>query len=104
MDKYFDKCEMLLHCTLFERLIMPAGLYIGHLLTALFFVFTTADSDAAAPAVVLGTLFFGWFTSILVWLVWMVTNLALAFCLVVAGAIVSILEPPIAGIRQRLRP
>lgn len=97
MDRYFDKCEMLLHCTLFERLIMPAGLYIGHLLTALFYVFTTGD----AALVVLGTLFFGWFTSILVW---MVTNLALAFCLVVAGAIVSILGPPIAGIRSRLRP
>ena len=91
---------MLLHCTLFERLIMPAGLYIGHLLTALFFVFTTDNS----AAVVLGTLFFGWFTSTLVWLAWMVTNLALAFCLVVAGAIVSILGPPIAGTRQRLRP
>ena len=90
---------MLLDCTLFERLIMPAGLYIGHLLTALFYVFTTGD----AALVVLGTLFFGWFTSILVWLVWMVTNLALAFCLVVAGAIVLVLELPIAGIRQRLR-
>ena len=91
---------MLLDCTLFERLIMPAGLYIGHLLTALFYVFTTGD----LALVVLGTLFFGWFTSILVWLVWMVTNLALAFCLAVAGAIVSILGPPIAGIHSRRRP
>ena len=99
MDKYFDKCEMLIHCTVFERFIMPAGLYIGHLLTALFFVFTTGNS----AAVVLGTLFFGWFTSIMVWLALMVTTLALAFCLAVAGAIVLILGPPIAGIRSRLR-
>ena len=92
---------MLIHDKLAdERLIMPAGLYIGHLLTALFYVFTTGD----ATAVVLGTLFFGWFTSILVWLAWMVTTLALAFCLAVARAIVLILEPPIAGIRSRLRP
>ena len=99
MDKYFHQCEMLLHCTLFERLIMPAGLYIGHLLTALFFVFTTDNS----AAVVLGTLFFGWFTSMLVWLVWIVTLLVLAFCLAVVYAIVLILELPIAGTRQRLR-
>ena len=92
---------MLIHDKLAdERLIMPAGLYIGHLLTALFYVFTTGD----ATAVVLGTLFFGWFTSILVWLAWMVTTLALAFCLAVARAIVLILELPIAGIRSRLRP
>ena len=79
---------------------MPAGIYIGHLLTALFYVFTTGD----AAAVVLGTLFFGWFTSILVWLVWMFTVLALDFCLAVVYAIVLILELPIAGTRQRLRP
>lgn len=92
---------MLIHDKLAdERLIMPAGLYIGHLLTALFYVFTTGD----ATAVVLGTLFFSWFTSILVWLAWMVTTLALAFCLAVARAIVLILELPIAGIRSRLRP
>ena len=83
-----------------ERLILPAGLYIGHLLTALFFVFTTGD----AAAVALGTLFFGWFTSLLVWLAWTVTILALAFCVAVAGAIVLVLESPIADIRQRLRP
>ena len=101
MDKYYHKCEILIYDKLGdERLFLPAGLYIGHLLTALFYVFTTDNS----AAVVLGTLFFGWFTSMLVWLVWMVTNLALAFCLVVAGAIVSILGPPIAGIRSRLRP
>ena len=101
MDKYFDKCEMLIHGKLAdEQIIIPAGLYIGHLLTALFYVFTTGD-----PAlVVLGTLLFGWFTSILVWLVWMVTVFALAFCLPVVYAIALILEPPIAGIRSRLRP
>ena len=90
---------MLIHCTVFERFIMPAGLYIGHLLTALFYVFTTGD----LALVVLGTLFFGWFTSIMVWLALMITTLALAFCLAVAGAIVLILGPPLAGIRSRLR-
>lgn len=98
---------MLIHDKLAdERLIMPAGLYIGHLLTALFYVFTTGD----ATAVVLGTLFFGWFTSILVWLAWMVTTLALAFCVLalascvaVARAIVLVLGYSIAGTRQRLR-
>ena len=79
---------------------MPAGLYIGHLLTALFYMFTTGD----ASLIVLGTLFFGWFTSILVWLALMITILALAFCLAVARAIVLVLELPIAGIRQRLGP
>ena len=83
-----------------ERLILPAGLYIGHLLTALFFVFTTGNSAAVA----LGTLLFGWFTSMLVWLAWMLTTLALAFCVAVARAIVLVLELPIAGIRLRLRP
>ena len=82
-----------------EKIILPAGLYIGHLLTALFYVFTTGD----LALVVLGTLFFGWFTSILVWLVWIVTLIVLAFCLAVAHAIAFILEPPIAGTRQRLR-
>ena len=92
---------MLIHGKLAdERLILPAGLYIGHLLTALFFVFTTGDAAAAA----LGTLLCGWFTSLLVWLAWMVTTLALAFCVAVARAIVLVLEPPIAGIRQRPRP
>ena len=79
---------------------MPAGLYIGHLLTALFYAFMTGD----ASLVVLGTLFFGWFTSILVWLALMVTLIVLYFCLVAAGAIVLILELPIAGTRQRRRP
>ena len=91
---------MLVHCTVFERFIMPAGLYIGHLLTALFYLFTTGDP----AAVVLGTLFVGWFTSILVWLALMVATVALAFCMATAGAIALILEPPIAGIRRRLRP
>ena len=100
MDKYFQKCEILIYDKLGdEKLIMPAGLYIGHLLTALFYVFMTGDLAAA----VLGTLFFGWFTSILVWLAWIVTFLALAFCLAVVYAIVLILELPIAGTRQRLR-
>lgn len=83
-----------------ERIILPAGLYIGHLLTALFYVFTTGDPDL----VVLGTFCFGWFTSILVWLAWTVALFALAFCLPVVYAIALILEPPIAGIRRRLRP
>ena len=101
MDKFFHQCEILIHDKLAdERLILPAGLYIGHLLTALFYVFATGD----AATVALGTLFFGWVTSLLVWLAWMVTTLALAFCLAVACAIVLILEPPIAGIRQRLGP
>ena len=100
MDKYFDKCEILIYDKLGnEKLFMPAGLYIGHLLTALFYAFTTGD----ASLVVLGTLFFGWFTSILVWLAWIVTLIALAFCLAVAHAIVLILGPPIAGTRQRPR-
>lgn len=91
---------MLIHGKLAdEKIIMPAGLYIGHLLTALFYVFTTGD----LALVVLGTLFFGWFTSILVWLAWMVTILVLAFCLAVIYVIVLILELPIAGTRQRLR-
>ena len=88
------------------KIILPASFYIGHLLTALFYVFTTGD----ASLVVLGTLLFGWVTSILVCLAWMVTifalafcMLALAFCLIVARAIVLILESFIAGIRQRLR-
>ena len=101
MDKYFDKCEILIHDKLAdERFVLPTGFYIGHLLTALFFVFTTGDSAAVA----LGTLFFGWVTSILVWLAWLVTILALAFCVAVARAIVLVLEPSIAGIRSRLRP
>ena len=100
MDKYFQKCEILIYDKLGdERLFLPAGLYIGHLLTALFYVFTTGD----ASLVVLGTLFFGWFTSILVWLAWIVTFLVLAFCLAVVYAIVLVLELPIAGTRQRLR-
>ena len=97
---------MLIDDKLAERLIIPAGLYIGHLLTALFYLFTTGD----LALVVLGTLFFGWFTSILVCLTWMVTNfvlafcvLALAFCVAVARAIVLILGYSIAGTRQRLR-
>ena len=81
------------------KIILPASFYIGHLLTALFYVFTTGD----ASLVVLGTLLFGWVTSILVCLAWMVTIFALAFCLIVARAIVLILESFIAGIRQRLR-
>ena len=101
MDEFFHKCEILIYDKLTDgKIILPAGLYIGHLLTALFYLFTTGDAAVA----VLGTLFFGWFTSILVWLTWMVTNFALAFCVAVARAIALILEPPIAGIRQRLRP
>lgn len=100
MDKYFHKFETLIHGKLAdEKIILPAGLYIGHLLTALFYVCTTGD----LALVVLGTLFFGWFTSILVWLAWMVTILVLAFCLAVIYAIVLILGPPISGTRQRLR-
>ena len=100
MDKYYHKCEILIYDKLGdERLFLPAGLYIGHLLTALFYAFTTGDLALA----VLGTLFFGWFTSMLVWLVWIVTLLVLAFCLAVVYAIVLILELPIAGTRQRLR-
>ena len=100
MDKYFQKFETLIYDKLGdERLFLPAGLYIGHLLTALFYVFATGD----AYLVVLGTLFFGWFTSILVWLAWIVILIALAFCLAVAHAIALILGPPIEGTRQRLR-
>ena len=100
MDKFFQKCEILIYDKPGDgRIFLPAGLYIGHLLTALFYVFTTGD----ASLVVLGTLFFGWFTSILVWLAWIVIFLVLAFCLAVVYAIVLILELPIEGTRQRLR-
>ena len=100
MDEFFHKCEILIYDKLTDgKIILPAGLYIGHLLTALFYVFTTGD----LALVVLGTLFFGWFTSILVWLAWTVIIFALTFCLAVVYAIVLILALPIAGTRQRLR-